>query len=816
MIFKENAPKYWAKGLPVIPLFGKAPVLAGWQRYNDTMPSAIEMDAMLRNHPDCNMGLPLGKQSRCVALDVDSEVATEIALIDELVPTSPWVRVGKKGKVMMFRFNGEKTFRIKDESGRTICELLSSKTQVVLPPSIHPDTKAPYIANAELVDMVDTLPVLPENIEEILRNAFVDRLGLRLNHVGWTKTIDFVSRGSRDVKMTSVAGLYANAVLRGEMTLKEAIEIFRAWCSTQTEQIAGDPIDVEKGVSNLVKFLMRNVVGEKKRPLPTGWDNGLTADEKKQLGLVIDEEVNVSWDFNKLRDYLKGAFEEANGDAIEVDRIIDYALDKVARSQSMNSLEVDRALHHIAHLTKDANVPALRRRLLEMQRDGIMGSNHTEIARAVLRDLNELIPDSEEFSTQREFNSLRYYNDEFWQWAGSHWEVMNKSEILRLISREYGNLPAAARASDHKGILTVMKSHLGDCLVEDNTAGVNYANGFVDAYGVLHEHSKKYGCTYTLPYCYRPELASLEAAPKFARFLKSVWGRDEDYEEKVRALRQVIGATIFGLGPSFARAILLFGIGQSGKTQLLTIISKLLPPEALSYVTPYDFDDKFKPVKLSTSLLNICGELDEKRDIPSASFKQVVDGSVMQGQFKGRDVFSFVPKATHWFASNHLPKSKDTTEGFNRRWAVFTFNRMVPKEEKVRGIGDIIVAEEREAISAWAIGAMAELHRKSDYDLPKSHYKSVEDMCSENDSLFFFLTADEGPRKVDAGEVEMERLYEAYRAFCYSVAGAKPIGLRKFYTRMREMGIIMGFTVKQLVAVGLSLDRTVGVKLGRG
>jgi hypothetical protein len=149
MIFKENAEKYWAKDIPVIPLHkwdalnnegksvGKAPCPYGWQRFNDTMPTEQERQVWLQKYPENNIGLPLGKQSGCVALDIDTYSEAEISLIESLVPKSPWVRVGKKGKVMMFRFNGEQTFRIKDESGRTICELLSSKTQVVLPPSIQ-------------------------------------------------------------------------------------------------------------------------------------------------------------------------------------------------------------------------------------------------------------------------------------------------------------------------------------------------------------------------------------------------------------------------------------------------------------------------------------------------------------------------------------------------------------------------------------------------------------------------------------------------------------------------------------------------------
>ena len=126
-----------------------------------------------------NIGLALGKQSRCIALDIDTEVPAEDGLVKSLIPNSPWVRVGRHGCVMMFKYNGEQTFRIKDVTGRTICELLSSKTQVVLNPSVHPTTKAPYCANCNLYEVVDRLPVLPKDIESILRNALSEKLGVQ-------------------------------------------------------------------------------------------------------------------------------------------------------------------------------------------------------------------------------------------------------------------------------------------------------------------------------------------------------------------------------------------------------------------------------------------------------------------------------------------------------------------------------------------------------------------------------------------------------------------------------------------------------------
>lgn len=827
MIFSDNAQKYWEKDLPVIPLhqfnavnasgtaLGKAPAINGWQRFHDTMPTPSERNEWLSRYGNTNMGLVLGKQSRCVALDIDSVVEAEIALIDSIVPNSPWVRIGKKGKVLMFKYNGEQTFRIKDISGRTICELLSSKTQVVLPPSIHPDTKQPYTSNCNLYDVVDRLPILPKDIESILRNAFETQLGIQLGHSGWTRTVDFVSSGSRDVKMTSVAGIYAHAVLRGEITLKEGIDMIRAWVATQVERVAGDDVDPEKGVRNLVKFMMNDVLGPKKRVLPKGWDAGLTEEEKKQLGVDVDDSC-ISWDFNRLNDYLCDKIASTVMNSSERNEAIEFAIEKIARSKTISMIEEEKCLKHIVNTSNDISLPTLRKRINELRSSGISGRNHTEVAKAVLKDINDMIPIYESVDSNDDFPSLRFYNSGFWRWGGSHWEKLEDIEIERVISTEYGDLPAAQKANDHRGILHVMRALVRQSLVESPASGVNFANGFVDVFGQIHPHSRKYGCTYTLPYSYRKDLGDLENAPKFSKFLTSIWGREPDYLQRVKTLRQVMASTIFGLGPSFNRAILLYGVGGSGKSQLLTIIRKLLPEEIVSVVSPYDFTDKFKVTELSTSVLNICGELKEDDTVSGDSFKQIVDGSPMQGQYKGKPIFNFIPKATHWFASNYLPKSRDSSEGFNRRWVILSFNRIVPDCEKIRGLGDIIVAEEREAIASWCIGAMAELNSASDYYLPDSHYKLINAMTSENDSVFFYLTSEEGgPRACENEEILIQKLYETYRTFCYGSVGARPVGLRKFLSRLSELAIIFGFSVDNSKVSGLTLDRGKGKIVSR-
>lgn len=799
-IFNETAPKLWALGLPVMPLYpkDKAPIITNWQSLAERMPTPEEQSFWLKNYENYNIGLPLGPQSGCVALDIDTENPDLLRIIETLVPPSPWNRVGHKGKVMLFKFTGHKTFRIKDIDGVTICELLSTKTQVVLPPSIHPKTQAPYVADNNLEDVVRNLPELHPDIETILRSAFLE-YGVTLSHSGWTRTTDYISKGSRDVKMTSVAGFFANGITRGELSVKEAINRMYAWYSSCVEKVAGDDVDIEKGIKNMFSFLVQDVTGPKQKPLPKGWDDDLSDEEKKAWGLNFDAEME-EWDYERLKAYLFDQFSLHGEDSPQRTDAIEYILKRISRSPNLTSLDEDRILKYITQSCKSIQLSAVRKRLSELKTGSVKGTDHTELAKATLAELSKV-------------SDVRFYQDNFWQWQGSNWEILSKQEIYSIIANNFGHLPAATRASDHQGIVKVLQNIVEQGIVATPTFGVNFANGFVTTDGQLHQHAKGYGMTYTLPFRYLPEYSQdLRHCPKFEKFLKSVWGKEPDYEERVQSLREAVAATYFGMGTSFARAVLLFGIAGSGKSQLLEIIKNLLPANAVSYVPPYKFDDKFEVTELSRSIMNICGELKEDKKIPGAAFKQLIDGSAMNGQFKNRPIFSFIPKAMHWFASNHLPKTDDATEGFNRRWLILSFNHPVPKEEKVRDIGNLIVSEEREAIAAWVIGCIDKLTKKGDIFLPKSHYAIMQDLASENDTLFFFLTSEKGPRHVKdtsnlTAKIHVDRLYEEYTAFCYGIAHARPVGLRKYLQRLKELGIFMGFRIENMMVYGLTMEK---------
>lgn len=777
-IFAETAPAYYAANIPVIPLYSreKRPVPMDWSQYFDKPVEKSQQDQWISSFPQGNIGIVLGPQSGISMLDIDSEDENLIALIRRLVPNSPWKRIGQKGMVLAFRYSGLKTFRIKTAKGESICELLSDRTQVVLPPSIHPKTQAPYKANCELLDVIDKLPVLDPQIEQILRGAFKEE-GVELSLSGSSRVTDFVSSGSRDTSLTEKAGLFAYAVMRGERTLKEAIGMLRSYNTEFVEHVAGDTPDIDKHVDNLVRFLHRDVV-DKNKVLPNGWDEGLTDEEKDQLGLVFGHD-NEEWNLEEMVKYLRDEFERHPKDSPGRLKAIDHILDRCARSPNLTSLEENKLLQYISDVSRTGlRVPALRKRVVELRQNGIQGTDHAEIAQAVVRDFEQI-------------NEVRRHGNNLWKWMGSHWEVLPDEVVMAKIATDYGQLAAAKRHSDHRGIMATVSNILPQGLKTLEMRGVNFANGYLTEELELKEHLSDYGMTYTLPFRYLPEQAG--NSPLFFQFLDDCWGKDADYELKKLALQEALCVTLFGMGPRFQRVILLKGVAKSGKSQMIKIAQSLVPDEARCYVPPNEWHDKFMPTQMHEKLINVCGELSEKKKIDGQRFKDIVDGAEMSGQHKGRDIFKFRPVCTHWFGSNHTPKTEDSSTGFNRRWLIFEFNHPVPPEKRQIDIADKIVAEEREAIVAWAVQAMPRLLQQQEYTIPPSHKQIIREVAQENNSVRFFLEESATVRIVSGSQEKTsvrtseDKLYKTYWSFCCGPAGVRPVGQRAFRAHMREM-----------------------------
>lgn len=149
--------QYLSRGLSLIPVKGKIPIIENWQRFCESQMDEKTAELFDEKYSQFGIGLPCGPANKLVCVDIDSLDKK----IHNIIPPSPIRREGRPGReVRFFKY----TENIKSQNLLHVgIEILSIGRQVVLPPSIHPDTNKPYqwMTPDNLLDYnLNDLPVL--------------------------------------------------------------------------------------------------------------------------------------------------------------------------------------------------------------------------------------------------------------------------------------------------------------------------------------------------------------------------------------------------------------------------------------------------------------------------------------------------------------------------------------------------------------------------------------------------------------------------------------------------------------------------------
>lgn len=171
--YRSTSAKYLALGLSVLPItpMKKSPgclrsgvwsPMSEWSRLAHVLPTSEDVN-LWDSWKDAGVGLVLGGQAGVIAIDVDTDDEKLISIIAKNLPPSGYKKRGEKGfTAFYYSHEAIATKRIKVNK-RIVLEVLSTGTQTVLPPSIHPNGK-PYrwITDDSLEDIlsVNELPVI--------------------------------------------------------------------------------------------------------------------------------------------------------------------------------------------------------------------------------------------------------------------------------------------------------------------------------------------------------------------------------------------------------------------------------------------------------------------------------------------------------------------------------------------------------------------------------------------------------------------------------------------------------------------------------
>jgi putative DNA primase/helicase len=182
-------------------------------------------------------------------------------------------------------------------------------------------------------------------------------------------------------------------------------------------------------------------------------------------------------------------------------------------------------------------------------------------------------------------------------------------------------------------------------------------------------------------------------------------------EGEREALKRAMGYTVTG---QVGEQVLFVhhGSGANGKSVFHDVLARVLG--GYSQSTPRDTFAGHAGDRHPTDVARMVGkrhvttiEPRTGRGLDEDLIKQLTGGDVMTARFMRQDFFEFRPVGKIHYITNHLPRISDDGAVW-RRVVLFDWVVVVPLEQRVRGLTEILVETEGGAVLAWLIEAARE------------------------------------------------------------------------------------------------------------
>lgn len=427
----------------------------------------------------------------------------------------------------------------------------------------------------------------------------------------------------------------------------------------------------------------------------------------------------------------------------------------------------------------------------------LRNNSDVEIARRVEKQLEE------------QFGEFVRSEGRFWHHHGTHWAAMNDHHVRITVHAVDGCTieGKASRVSLNKHRidsiiheLAVIRGRSG--FFDDASIGINCASGFIkfreDGTSLLTPHSRDHRVRYVLRGRWPTEPSETDVkASLLHRLLCGVFCGDRDAQAKINLIGEVLASAALGLATSLVQpcAVVLHGAtAENGKSQILDLMRGFIPQEVVAAVPPHKLSDEKHLVQLAGRLLNACDEMSPGAAISADIFKQVVTGDPISARDVYRSAVSFRCRAQHVLATNVLPAfTGGMDRGVRRRLLVVGFNRTIPLEERMPGIGRRVAHHEQDLVLDWTVQAATRLKRQKAFTCPPSSVEALRE---------WFLGSDPVLAWAEEAIVVDDQ--------------AQPVPTSDAYRHFRAWATHEGFADHRLPAVAAFSQRLVAAGLGIG
>jgi putative DNA primase/helicase len=321
---------------------------------------------------------------------------------------------------------------------------------------------------------------------------------------------------------------------------------------------------------------------------------------------------------------------------------------------------------------------------------------------------------------------------------------------------------------------------------------LNCPNGTIDLRtGALEPHRKTDLITKLCPTPFNPDAP----APRFERFLDSVFGGDQQLAEFVQ---RFFGYSLTG-DVSEQVLPIFWGGGSNGKSTLLNVVMNTIGNDyCLKAVSDLLMQKRHEAhpterADLFGRRLVVCTETEDGRGMNESLVKELTGGDKIRARRMRADFFEFDPTHKLLICTNHKPRVRGTDHSIWRRLLLVPFavqfwnaeaGETGPAELRQDKHLPAALAAEADGILAWLVrGCLA--WQRSGLSLPEPVRAATAEYRTDDDLVALFIA--------DACDchsmyrIRSKSLYEGFQRFCDHI-GERPISQRSFGETLTQRG----------------------------
>jgi len=412
---------------------------------------------------------------------------------------------------------------------------------------------------------------------------------------------------------------------------------------------------------------------------------------------------------------------------------------------------------------------------------------------------------------------LRRWNDTWYGWTQTHWDVLSKDHVQGLIYRRLEDAkyeergedtvkrkdwnPNTARVNDVANSLKSLTT-IADSLTDGSWTGeqgehpdrlVAFTNGLLDAVErKLHPHNPRYFNTNSLPFAYDENATE---CPNWIEFLNNVWGNDD----AARALLQEWFGYIISGRTDLQKMFVLIGPPRSGKGTIARVLSALIGSANIASPTMSSLVSDFGLGPLIGKSMAIIPDA----RMPKQGGETVVERLLsitgedyLDVNRKYQSIWTGKLTSRMMLLSNEIPSLLDSSGAINNRMLLLTMTQsFLGKEDHTL---EQRLLKELPAILNWALDGLDRLVARNRFTEPESSKTLVEMAADVASPISKFLK----DKCVIRPEVytPCARLFKHWQDWC-AIEGHHPGAQNKFGVKL--MAAVPGLKKTQKMTDGV-------------